>query len=144
MLGFRHTDKEGNIKLIAELETSHLLNIIRVKMRECNKAFVASQQQQSPYKVRLYGFNPINEERAVDFINTVLDSVGPYIIEAFFRIREIQNDPVMADILGLMQSFMQREGRLDLGPNRPQLNSSYMETEAVDFEDWRDPEEGDR
>ena len=113
LLGLTHTTKDGKVMRIAEMDTPHLLNTIRLELRKANEVLVASRNPGNRYTSRLYGRKSITPEEAADTVNEVLAHLLPYVFEAFFRYREIPGyQPTMENILELLISVMHREGQL--------------------------------
>jgi len=120
ILNHIHVTKEGKRLRVAELETIHLLNILRGYFRKANEIFVASQQNSKDdslnrYKNKLYGYRSVDPETAALAIEETLETVMPYIFEALFRADELKNYKEWEELRGFMQSVLQREGKLDTG-----------------------------
>lgn len=142
MLGYLHTTQEGKTMLVGQMDTNHLLNLIRMRLRKCNEIYVASKQVGSAYKTRLYGLQSVSPELAAEQINRELAALSPYVLEAFFRCQEIGSMEQMRDIWELMQSFMERDGQLPA--DLPLLNRpSYELIKLVDDEDKFYPDDDD-
>lgn len=134
MLDSMHVTKDGKRIPIPSLENEHLLNIVRLRCRQCNAIFVATKQRLSPYQARLYGFDALTESEAADAINRILTGLSPYFMEMVFRMDELHGNPAMEQIRDYMMSFMTRSGRLEIH-DVPQLDIGEQEEEDV----WPDP-----
>lgn len=142
ILDFQHVTKDGKRMLVSQMDTDHLLNLINLRLKKANEVFVASKQSVDPYKARLYGIRGVDPEQAAALVEDMLARTAPYFIEAFFRYDELsKHEEVMTHIRELMQSVLQRAGKLEQF-DVPALPSSLYDEDIE--EEFPDPEEGDR
>jgi hypothetical protein len=86
----KHTTKKDEVMLISQMETDHLLNAIRFTLRKMvDLVSTTTQVEENQYKNALYGKNPLTPEQIADLINGAISGLAPYIVEAFFRVDEI-------------------------------------------------------
>ena len=138
MLQQLHHSTDGSIKLIAEMETSHLLNYLRFTLRRLWTVVLESQEKKNSYTNNLYGKRVLTQEEAAAMANKTLQHLAPYTFEAFFRGREIAGyaeDSTLGEcyneIIDLLGSIM---GRTTALPQTSNLLSAEIITEAEQYE----------
>lgn len=120
ILDHTHISQDGTKQRVAEMETTHLLNLIRYKLRWLEKVVQASESKQDKYTSKLYGLAEIDVEDAAYQVERTIAALTPYIFEAFFRGEEVIQNPRFGDIVELLQFVLKRDNRL-IVPNGLQL-----------------------
>lgn len=126
-----HTTKDGTTYLVTQMENQHLLNTIRYFLRQAVDVIPNNEEVSNPYKDALYGTRKrLNPEEAAFAINRLLFELSPYIMEAFFRQKELQVacfQSVINDILSLMKKIYARDSKLETPKNLKFLESDIEE-----------------
>lgn len=146
-----HTTKDGEQMRISEMEDSHLINTIVLKIKQ---AFELKELIEKPQTSRgiidevLYNRVRVDLRQAAEALARVIESIEPYLLELWIRDLEIPKfrKTQLQDVLGrknkLPKESITRMALL--------LRGSIVEDTASYDEDWmgdaddRDPDEGDR
>lgn len=82
----RHTTRDGQTMLIAQMENSHLMNYINMRLRKMLEVKESARIIPTDnYTRRLYGLRAVTEEEAADVNRMALMALYPYLAEAYLR-----------------------------------------------------------
>lgn len=82
----RHTTRDGNELLIAEMGDEHLVNFVNMLL---NRASSVKNQSltipQNNYTRKLYGLREVTEEQAAMEVREIVRKLYPYLAELYLR-----------------------------------------------------------
>jgi len=112
-----HTTRTGDVMLVSQMETDHLLNTIRFALRKMVELVPsATPVETNPYKEALYGKQSLNPVQIAELINGAMASLSPLIVEAFFRMKEIKSaklETIYDEIHAQLEIVLARSGKLE-------------------------------
>lgn len=99
-----HKTKDGQIIYISEMEDSHLINTIKLKIRQINQLkSIVNGQSENSIKAAIYGLNyQLSKEKAKESLYEMIGSLGCYVAETVVRgnsdtIRKLLTDALERD-----------------------------------------------
>lgn len=128
-----HTTAEGKTMLICQMSDPHLLNTIKLIMRNTLALHAAAENSnnQTAYERRLYDQPTLSPEMLADKIKGVADLIAPYVLEASLRGLEV------SDLLQAMFKreeqvpFVERTSWTTIGSG--QADDEFFEDDFLDF-----------
>lgn len=110
-----YTDKKGNTRLVAQLETEELVDIIASALKKVSA--IVGIDNSNPYRSYLYGGLQLTPKELAEKVNEVMLYLGPYFIECFFRMDDIFANKALyeryAEALVSMKAILMRDGKLE-------------------------------
>jgi hypothetical protein len=129
----KHTTTTGSTILIAEMEDSHLINMINLVSRKILELQNRLKTPSSNYQQVLYGLPKVNEETIAKAIREFIQKLYPYLAEAYLR--------GLTEPLVFLRMAVGREKALDKISAFPILTSNTRISNIVDWDAWDDEHE---
>ena len=85
----QHTTREGKTMLIAQMDDTHLLNTIRLKVSRMADMLELASIEQDEYTTALYGLRAIDLTTVAVHVRTAIIYLYPYLAELGFRGLEV-------------------------------------------------------
>lgn len=136
-----HNTKDGESLLVAQMDTSHIMNTIRMVVRKLYEVVVRSEKKYSRYEMKLYNTSYVSPEETAARVQDGLEWLSPYFFEAFFRMDEVFSDEdLCATWLGTIENLkyiLKRESALsrDIPALPASIEAIYAPETENDFDD---------
>jgi hypothetical protein len=104
-----HYTREGNKMLVAEMEDSHLQNLVKLRIAQLGK--LQSQMSENPamseFQSRLYGVETVDVKAAARESRNIIKGLYPYLAELYLR--------GLTDLVEPLRKVIGRDSQLVVG-----------------------------